>query len=102
MTNKASVIHSIPTEFELLHPGDLFTIKRENKDDSINYNTYIKVGIHQDESYPLTEATVFGKSIKAIAKNLMVNALTGNLEEYNPKPNDVIMQIIDANIHVTT
>lgn len=101
MTNKASTMHSTQTEFELLQPGDIFTIKRENTDDSTNNNTYMKVGINQSIPCPLTETMVFGKSIQTIAKTLIINILTGNLEEYTPKPNDIIMQVVDANMHFT-
>lgn len=99
MTTKSFHIDQIQTEFELLQPGDLFTIIRNDKtyEDSV----FMKVKIYQDEPKPFVETQVFGKSIKTISTSLIVNTKTGALQEYEPQKDDTVMHVIDGHISIS-
>jgi hypothetical protein len=98
MRLKSSQMETIQTEFELLQPGDLFRIINNNE--PYENSIFMKIDICQDESKRLMETQILGRSIKTIAKNLILNIKTGNIEEYEPHKNDIIMQVIAGYLNI--
>lgn len=98
MRLKTSQTEAIQTEFELLQPGDLFTIT--NNGEIYENGTFMKLGISQDDSKSLTETQILGRSVKSIGENLMVNIKTGLIQEYEPHKDDIIMEIIAGYLYV--